>query len=73
MTKWIYKSGVDAMHVRGKPPIKWEDKVLEHLGEGDRGLRGMENARVECMDRSKWRLFCHGHPLVGVPRNRCQE
>ncbi len=75
LTKEIYKIGVDAVGVRGSPPIKWKDRVLEYLRERgwDRRLRGMVNARVECMDRSKWRLFCHGHPLKGVPRNRCQS
>jgi len=59
--------------VRGSPPVKWEDRLLECLKEReDRRLRGIEGARVECMDRSKWRLFCRGHPLEGVPWNRRQ-
>ncbi len=33
MTKRIYKSGVDAVGVRGRPPIKCEDSVLEYLRE----------------------------------------
>ncbi len=74
LTKRIYKIEVDAVDVRGKPPIKWEDIVLEYLREREeRRLRGMVNARVECMDRSKWTLFCHGHPLEGVPRSRHQS
>ncbi len=40
---------------------------------GERRMRWLEHARRECNDRNEWRLFCHGHPLVGgVPRNRCQ-
>ncbi len=55
---------MDAVGVRGRPPIKCKDRVLEYLKErGDRRLRGMESSRVECMDRNKWRLFCRGHPL----------
>lgn len=33
----------------------------------------MEITRVEFMDRSNWRHFCHGHPHEGVLRNRFQE
>jgi len=35
-------------------------------------VRGLEDVRMRCMDRCKWRLFCCGQPLVGVTRNRCQ-
>jgi len=51
-----------------------EDRLLEYVRERwDKRLRGIEGARIECMDRSKWRLFCHGHPLEGFPRNRHQS
>lgn len=58
MTKRIYKSGVNA--VNGRP-------VLDHLREReeDRRLRGTENARVECVNRSKWGM--HGHHFEGAP------
>ena len=46
LTKKIYKSGV-TMGVRGRPRVEWEDRVLEYLRE--RRVRGMENARVECL------------------------
>ena len=26
---------------------------------------GFEQARRECLDKEKWRLFCPGHPLGG--------
>ena len=58
MTRRIYKGGVDAVGVRGRPPVKWEDRLLEYVREReDRRLRGIEGARIECMDRSKWRLL----------------
>jgi len=38
----------------------------------DARVRGLEDVRMRCMDRCKWRLFCRGHPLEGVPRNRRQ-
>ncbi len=54
LTKRIYKSGVDAVGVRRRPPVKLEDRVLEYWRErGGRRLRGMVNARVECRDWSK--------------------
>ncbi len=72
LTKRIYRSKVDAGNVRERPPIKWEDRVMKYVCERERE-RGLEDVRVRCMDRCKWRLFCHGHPLKGVQRNRCQQ
>ncbi len=37
---------------------------------GERSLRNLEQARGECQDRERWKLFCRGHPLVGAPRSR---
>ncbi len=74
LTKRIYRSKIDAGNVRGQPPIKWEDGVMEYVREiEDAGVRGLEDVRVRCVDRCKWRLFCHGHPLEGNQRNRCQR
>ncbi len=72
-TKKIYMSGVDAVGVRGRPPIKWEDGVLEYLRERrDIRLRGMESSKVKCMDRSNGDLCC-GHCIEGATRNKCQS
>ena len=71
MTKRVYGSSVDSVGVRGGVPVKWDDRVLEYLRErNERGVRSLEQARRECKDRSKWGLFCRGHPLGGVPLNR---
>ncbi len=52
------------MGVRGRPPIKWENRVLEYLRERvNERLKGIESARVKCTDRSKWRQFCRGRPV----------
>ena len=68
MTKRVYRSKVDAIGVRGRPPVKWEDRVSEYVNErGEGRIRGLENAREECKNRENWRLFCRGHPLRGVP------
>ncbi len=29
---------------------------------------GLDQARRECLDRERWRLFCRGHPLGGRSR-----
>ena len=64
MTKRVYRSKVE--EVRGRPPVKWEDRVIEYVNErGEGRIRGLENAREECKNREKWRLFCRGHPLGG--------
>ncbi len=66
MTKRVYMSMVDVVGARGRPSVKWGDRVLEHVRKrGERRVRGLEHARRECKDRNKWRLFCHGHPLTG--------
>ncbi len=73
LTKRIYRIKIDAENVRGRPHIKWEDRVMEYVREReDAGVRGLEDVRVRCMDRCKWRLFCCGHPLEGVQRNKRQ-
>ncbi len=61
-------------HLKGRPPEKWRDRVQEYVRERDEGfLRNLEQARRECQDRERWKLFCHGHPLVGTPRSRRQN
>ncbi len=49
---------------------------MEYVRERERedaGVRGLEDMRVRCMDRCKRGLFCHGHPIEGVQRNRHQR
>jgi len=75
LTRRIYKSRIHVGSMRGRPPVKWEDRVLEYMKEREREdarVRGLEDVRMRCMDRCKWRPFCHGHPLEGAPRNRRQ-
>ena len=71
ITKRVYRSKIDAVGVRGRPPIRWDDRVMEYVNEREGGrFRGLEHARREYKDKEKWRLFYRGHPLRGVPRNR---
>ncbi len=67
-------SETEGGNVRGRPPVKLRDRVQEYVRErGGGSLRNLEQARGECLDRERWKLFCHGHPLVGAPRSRCQN
>ncbi len=73
MTRRMYISEIGGGNVRGRPPIKWRNRVQEYVRERVEGsLRNLEQAR-ECQDRERWKLFCRGHPLVGVPRSRRQN
>ncbi len=67
---------IEGGNVTGRPPVKWRDRVQEYVRERERGegsLRNPEQARRECQDRERWKLFCCGHPLVGAPRRRHQN
>ncbi len=67
-------SEIEGGNVRGRPPLKWRDRVQEYVRERAEGsLRNLEQARRECQDRERWKLFCRGHPLGGAPRSRRQN
>lgn len=56
-----------------QPTVEWRDRVLGCMWErGEKRLRDSKKARVDCVDRSKWRLICRGCPLEGVTRKRRQ-
>ncbi len=74
MTRRVYVSEIEGGNVRGRPPVKWWGRVQEYVREkGGGSLRNLEQARRECQDRERWKLFCHGHPLVGAPRSRLRN
>jgi len=61
----VYVSEIEGPSRRGRPLGRWKDKVKEYMCERGAGRRGrLEQARRECLDRERWRLFCLGHPLV---------
>ncbi len=67
-------SVMEGGNIRGRPPVKWRDRVQEYVSEkGEGSLRNLEQARRECQDRERWKLFCRGHPLVGAPTSRQQN
>ncbi len=54
---------------RGRPPVRWRDRVKEYMCErGATRGGGPDQARRERLDRERWRLFCLGHPLGGRSR-----
>ncbi len=64
-------SEVEGGNIRGQPPAKWRDRVQEYVREKCEGsLRNLEQARGECLDRERWKLFCVIIPRAGVLR-RC--
>ncbi len=69
MTRRVYVSEIERGNVRGRPSVKWRDRVQKYVRErGEGSLRNLQQAREECRDRERWKLFFHGHPLVGAPR-----
>ncbi len=72
MTKKVHVSEIEGvMNVRGRPPVKWRIRCRSYVRERGGGfLRNLEQARRECQDRERWRLFYHGHSLVRTPRSR---
>ncbi len=71
MTNRVYVSEIKGGNVRGRPPVKWRDRVQEYVrrrGEGP--FQSLEQARGECQDRERWKPFCRSHPMVGAPRSR---
>ncbi len=53
--KKVYLNSVEGTNRRGKPLVRWENRVREYVNE--RGMRGnaLDWARRECMDRERWK------------------
>ncbi len=64
MTRRVYIREIKGGNVRGRPPVKWRDRVQEYVRErGEGSLRNLEQASGGgCQDRERWKLFCHGQP-----------
>ncbi len=46
MTRRVYVSEIERGNVRGRPPVKWRDRVQEYVKErGEGSLRNLEQAR----------------------------
>ncbi len=62
--KKVYMSESVDPNSRERPPGRWSNQVKEYMCE--RGaIRGgrLDQARRECLNTERWRLFCCGHPL----------
>ncbi len=66
--KKVYVSESVGSDSRGRLPGRWRDRVKVYMCErgATRGGR-LDQARRECLDKGKWRLSCHGHPLGNIP------
>ena len=61
----VYVSKIEG-HRRGRSISSWKDMVKEYMHERSADRRWeLEQARRESVDRDRWRLLCHGHPLGG--------
>ncbi len=64
--KKVYLSETKGLQRRGMPLRKWKAKVKEYIS--DKGMHregGLEQAKRECLEKERWRLFCHGYPFGG--------
>ena len=65
MMKRVYRSVVEAVGVRGRVPVKCENRALVYVRERCEGrMKGLESTRTrgQCKDNES-RLFYHSHPL----------
>ncbi len=52
MIRRVYMSVIEGGNVRGRPPVKWRDRVHEYVRErGEGSLKNLEQARRECQDK----------------------
>ncbi len=77
MTRRVYMSETEGRNVRGRPPVKWRDRVQEYVRErGEGSLRNLEEARRVCQDRERWKkkvkVFFFGQLFLGEKSNDCR-
>ena len=64
----LYMSESVGQYSRGRPPGRWRDRVKEYTCKrGATGGVGLNQARMECSDRERWRFSAIVIPLVDVP------
>ncbi len=57
-------SGGVGPNSRGRSLGRWRDRVKEYMCErGATRGGGLDQAKRECLDRVRWRLFCSGYSL----------
>ncbi len=66
--KKVYMSESVGPNSRGRPTRRWRDRVKEYLCERCATKRGgLDQAKRECLDRKRWRLFCLFCPWGTLP------
>ncbi len=67
--KKVYMNESMGSNSIGRPPGRWRDrekKKKKYMCErGATRVGRLDEAKRECMDKERWRLLCHGHPLGG--------
>ncbi len=59
----VYMSEIEGGNVRGRPTVKWRDRVHEYVRErGEGSLRNLEQAKRECLDREMEALLLWPSP-----------
>ena len=55
LTKRVYNSEIEGRGVRGRPPVRWLNRIDEYCRErNERELNGLQRARGACLDRVRW-------------------
>ncbi len=64
--KKVYVSEIVGSSKRGKPLGRGKVRLKYMCERGATSGRGLDQARRECVNWERWRLFCRGHPLGGT-------
>ncbi len=70
MLQWLFNIFMDGcmweMKTKVGNGVDWSEVACLHMSErGATRGGGLEQAKRECLDRERWRLFCCSHPLGG--------
>ncbi len=73
--KEVYVNDSDGPNSGGRPLGRRKDRVKEYMCESGATREWLDQAVRECLDRERWRLFCHGHLYGGMFLEgvRCQN
>ena len=62
--KKVYVSEIEGPRRRGRPVVRWKDRVKEYIHEKGTDRRGrLKQARADNLDREKCKPFCCEHPF----------
>ncbi len=62
--KKVYMCKFESLNGRGRPLGRRKDRGKEYMSDRGTGRGGgLEQARRECLDRKRWRLFRCDYPL----------